>query len=186
MRPRLRLTPAIPERTKYIAAGAVTVGVEPIVMTDDSVTTFYATRSIDLPTARRLMDDYEARGGAVRESGISIHVFGDANGEPVEYLRFDCFAHIPHYHYIFVSDETEPVRVRLDTTANGEAVPWALERLRTRLPQMLEHAGAHELANQVDQENIEAAMPGITAAAEEVLAKVPAPDAEWVPEPAQG
>ena len=179
------LTPAIPERTEYIPAGAVTIGIEPIVMTDDTVTTFRATRDIDLPTARKLISDYEAHGGAVRESGICIHVYGGGEREPVEYLRFDCFAHVPHYHYVHVSDEIDPVRVHLDTTANGEAVPWALERLRTRLPQMLEHAGAHKIAGQVDQAEIEAAMPRITAVAESTLAQVPPPNAEWVSEPAQ-
>ena len=177
------LTPAIPERTTYVSLGAVTVGIEPIVMTDASVSAFRETRGIDLPTARKLMDDYDVNGGTVRESGVSIHVYGDEDGEPAEYLRFDCFAQVPHYHYVYAAPEKRPVRVHLDTTANGEPVPWALERLRTRLAQMLENAGASHLAGQVGQTEIEAAMPSITAAAQDVLAGVPAPNGEWVSEP---
>ncbi len=178
------LTPAIPERTKYIQAGAVTLGIEPIVMTDDSVAAFHATRGIDLATARKLADGYEANGGAVRESGISIHVYGDEEGESAEYLRFDCFAQVPHYHYVYASGEVKPGRIHLDTIADGEPVAWALERLRTRLVQMLEYAGAHDLAGRVDGAEIEAAMPGITAAAQDVLSQVPPPNAKWIPDPA--
>ena len=96
---RRGLTPAIPERTTYISAGAITIGIEPIVMTAETVTAFRTNRGIDLPTARQLMNLYELRGGVVRESGVSIHVYGGNDRECEEILRVDCFAHKPHYNY---------------------------------------------------------------------------------------
>ncbi|HEX9766791.1 MAG TPA: hypothetical protein VGA36_08500 [Nitriliruptorales bacterium] len=80
--------------------------------------------------------------------GVSIHVFGTADGG--EYLRFDCFDNEPHYHYL---DPSIPWTNRLsyDATANGDMLDWVLDRLRTRLPDLLRRTAAGAaLADQLD------------------------------------
>ncbi len=178
-------TPPIPERTEYIEAGAVTIGVEPRVLTDGMLRAYPDNaRVLDLAAIRGLMAEFEERGGVVMDSGVSIHVLGDSHGGLVEHLRFDCYHRRPHYHYyrkgvwerkLTISPEEAPVQMYIDTVADGEPLPWALERLRTRLPEMLAEAGAPELAGRVDRAEIEAAMPQVALAAERAQARTPQP-----------
>lgn len=76
--------------------------------------------------------------GAIQDDrGVSLHVCGmDEGGEPYEYLRFDCFDEDPHYHYISWREKRNEM-VHVDPVADGDPLAWALERIRTRLPQML-------------------------------------------------
>jgi hypothetical protein len=66
----------------------------------------------------------------------------------LEHLRFDCFEANPHYHYIRNAEQRNII-VRIDEIALGDPASWAIECLRTRMPEMLEHAGATGLANAV-------------------------------------
>ena len=147
--------PHAPEHTEYIKAGALTFGVEFRVLDDQA------------PAAYRADEQREA-GRALEDRGVSIHVFGNVGGELVEYLRFDCFDEEPHYHYIFPEEKVQDW-MPLDTTAEGEALPWALERLSTRLAAMLTRAEATELAQTLNQRELEAALPKLALAAEEAL-----------------
>ncbi len=74
--------------------------------------------------------------------GASIHVC-DVDGH--EWLRFDCFANEPHYHYNFFHEDAQMI-CRIDEVAEGEPSAWTVSRLRHRLPEMLEFAGADGLA----------------------------------------
>ena len=167
------LAPHIPERTELHSMGPITVGIEPRVISDGMNDAYKDVTFVELHTMRELMDKFERGGEKVLTSGVSLHVFGHEEGELVEYLRFDCFSVRPHYHYYSMAPETPPIPHSIDTVVQGDPLPWALGRISTRLPEMLRHAGAHELAGQIAQADIEAAMPGITAAAEDVLAKAP-------------
>jgi len=40
--------------------------------------------------------------------------------------------------------------IDFDTTAHGEMLPWAIERLRTRLPAMLSEAEGGHLVSELD------------------------------------
>ena len=60
---------------------------------------------------------------------------------------------------------TPNVIVQFDTTAGGEMLPWALERLRTRLPEMLVETGAGDLAGRVDPQAVAAALAKVEEAA---------------------
>jgi hypothetical protein len=97
------------------------------------------------------------------DQGICIHVFGEVHGQEEEVLRFDCFQRAPHYHYAW---STNDQYVPLDMVADGDPWQWTLERLRTRLPAMLIRAGAPDLAQTLDQRDIDAAMPKIIGWAE--------------------
>ena len=74
--------------------------------------------------------------------GASVHVC-DQDGS--EWLRFDCFANEPHYHYNFIHEDAQMI-CRIDEVAEGEPSAWMISRLRHRLPEMLEFAGANDLA----------------------------------------
>ena len=94
----------------------------------------------------------EYRGPEDDDEGVSIHVFGEVDGKSTELLRFDCFNKEPHYHY---GPEGKDERLMLDYTAEGDPVPWAIDRLRFRLIPMLARAGHAETARQVDQRLLE-------------------------------
>ena len=102
--------------------------------------------------------------GPLDDRGVSLHVSGVRDGEALEHLRFDCFDEAPHYHYVSWKDRSN-VMLHLDPIADGDALQWTLERLRTRLPQMLEHAGAADIAAQLDQRQIDAVLPRVAEAA---------------------
>ena len=42
----------------------------------------------------------------VDDRGVSLHVYGEQDGEWREFLRFDCFAEDPHYHYVGWREKT--------------------------------------------------------------------------------
>jgi hypothetical protein len=115
-------------------------------------------RCIDLPAgpviymveSRDLTEDLEQFDGF----GGTVHVL-DAS-DRTEYLRFDCFENIPHYHYIHPAEGSNTL-VRIDDVAVGDPTEWVLGRLRDRLPDMLDHAGATALADAVRADRATAA-----------------------------
>lgn len=86
------------------------------------------------------IDEHSPEGG-FSDEGISVHVVADGH----EYLRFDAFVDDPHYHYIDKEAGTNTI-VEFDQVAHGPVKPWVLTQLRSRLPEMLSHAGAAAVA----------------------------------------
>lgn len=110
--------------------------------------------------------EYRNLVGAQHDQGVCIHVYGkDLPGQDRELLRFDCFDLEPHYHYRNATIKKNE-RLMLDYTAEGPPIPWTLDKIKNRLPIMLVHCGAEEIARQLDQREIEAALPKIAAWAE--------------------
>jgi hypothetical protein len=146
--------PPVEAQTEYIEAGALTFGIEYRLLTDAIAA-----------ASRKTEAGGNDRGGQREfdDRGVAIHVFGVQDGERREFLRFDCFNEDPHYHYVSWRASSNEM-LHLDPIADGEPLAWALERIRTRLPQMLTRAGALEVASEVDQAAIEEAMPGIAEA----------------------
>ena len=147
--------PAVAEHEESFEAGAVRVGVEYRLLTD----------------AIAAADHLEGAGGdtlglttGLDDRGVSLHVYSEQDGEERELLRFDCFQEDPHYHYVSWRDKTNEM-VHLDPVADGDPLAWALERIRTRLPQMLARAGAADVAARVDLAAVEEALPRVTQAA---------------------
>lgn len=140
-----------PEACRPVPAGPITFVVEGRHLTDEAIIS-----SADEQGRRDRID----QPSGVDDGGASLHVLGAADG--LEHLRFDCFDKEPHYHYIRNADQANVV-VRIDTFAEGDPKTWVLDRMRTRLPEMLEHAGAVELAAQARQ-----SAPAIDAALGEV------------------
>ena len=86
------------------------------------------------------------------------------DGERLERLRFDCFDEDPHYHYVDWQGQANDI-VQIDAVADGDPLTWALDRIRTRLPQMLARAGAGDVARRVDPSALEAVLPRVSEAA---------------------
>ncbi len=149
------LIPPVPEATTFLDAGPLRFGVELRTLGEG-----------DMPSAF---------------SGPTVHVYGAEDGE--EYLRFDVFDGLPHYHYIdphaaFAPDQTVPgesdIVVVFDYAAHGPMWPWTVECLRSRLGAMLHEGGIHELADEVDDDAIAAVLPTIVE-----LCEPTAPTEHW-------
>ncbi|MDA8044508.1 MAG: hypothetical protein M0Z30_04605 [Actinomycetota bacterium] len=141
--------PPVEENTTWFEAGPLAIGVEYRVLDDALLLQEYPD---GIPTGVSGVDD----------SGVSLHVVDTK--ERREYLRFDCFDEEPHYHYLLPG---QPVQrwVPFDAVANGAMLDWALERLRTRLPEMLVTAGGPELSGQVDPVALSGILGAVEAAA---------------------
>ena len=135
------LIPIMPHHTRWFDAGPVSIGVE----------------------ARALGDSAD---NMVR--GPSIHVF-DARREK-EYVRFDVFGKVLHYHYIH-NDADANTLWGYDPGVNGPMIPWAVAALKERLPSLLRSAGADDLASEVEQSGWDTSVLGdVASAAAEALA----------------
>lgn len=144
-RHRFTLIPIIERHTRWFDAGPVAIGVE----------------------ARALGDSAERM---VR--GPSIHVCDAARER--EFLRFDVFGKVLHYHYI-MADADENVLWGYDPAVNGRMIPWACDALRHRLPALLRTAGAETLAREVEEAGWDASvLDDVARAATAALA--PSPD----------
>jgi len=90
----------------------------------------------------------------VEAGGPTVRVLGADDGH--EYLRFDMFNVNPHYHYEPPADEERILMI--DTVAEGDAVSWALARLRERLVPMLVAAGGKTFADALDEQTVAGAI----------------------------
>lgn len=144
--------PPVEEQTRYFEAGTVSIGVEYRLLNDA-----IAARHVDANAPEMKEVD------TVADSGVSLHVFVDhPDGERLEHLRFDCFDEDPHYHYVDYRASANDM-AHMDPIANGDPLGWALDRIRTRLPQMLARAGAGGV--EVDMAAVEAVLPRVAEAA---------------------
>ena len=123
--------PPVAEHCIPVEAGPVTFVVESRLLTNDILRTQHPGGSLDLTAT--VYDDF----------GATVHVCDDSDG--TEHLRFDCFEKEPHYHYIKNKEQGNLI-CRIDEVAEGDPIEWTLGRLRDRLPEMLDLAGAHSLA----------------------------------------
>lgn len=145
--------PMDPEHCVDVPAGPITFVVEARWLTPDRVLDHAASLG-------RLADIDDVSG--VDDSGLTVHVLDTAGRR--EHLRFDCFEHEPHYHYVHDADAANTV-VRIDDVAEGDASAWMLRTLRRRLPEMLAHAGVPDIGEAVraDAEQVSAAIDTVEA-----------------------
>jgi hypothetical protein len=156
--------PPVEEQTHRVPAGVLTLGVEYRALDPESLRETYA----DNPA---YLAELEARSpeGGFTDEGVSIHVWGTDDGH--EYLRFDVFADEPHYHYVHNTGATGEVVnnvVDFDAAASGDMLPWALERLRSHLPDMLRAAGGEAVAANVDPDLVARAVDDVARLAHAV------------------
>ena len=94
--------------------------------------------------------------------GPSIHVFNAERTE--EYLRFDVFGKVLHYHYL-LNEQNHNILWGYDPDINGPMIPWVVSALRDRLPTLLRRADAHRLATEVEQSGWDSSILADVAAA---------------------
>ena len=93
----------------------------------------------------------------VEAGGPTVRVLGGDDDH--EYLRFDMFNVNPHYHY--EPPATDERILMIDTVAEGDAVSWALTRLRNRLAPMLIEADGRSLADALDEQTVARAIDDV-------------------------
>jgi hypothetical protein len=147
--------PPVEKQTRWFDAGPLRIGVEYRLLTDA-----IAASNVVKPAAGSVSADPES----FDDRGVSLHVCVEDRGEFQERLRFDCFDEDPHYHYVSWEERANEV-LHLDPIADGDPLHWALERIRTRLPQMLERAGVKDAAIRVDPAALEEVLPRMIEAA---------------------
>ena len=140
--------PVDPATTRWFPAGVVTIGVEYRDVDPEGLLDTYK----DNPDHLAELIERSPEGGFTDE-GVSLHVAETDGGH--EYLRFDVFDDEPHYHYIHRPGDLSPDEVvnnviDFDPVAHGDMLTWALERIRTRLPEMLAEAGGAHLLPRLD------------------------------------
>jgi hypothetical protein len=141
------MPPQPPEEamTQYLAAGAVSIGVEYRDLTPESLVETYK----DNPKYLAELLEKSPPGGFA-DQGISLHVVGE---DGHEYVRFDVFDDDPHYHYVHnTAPDADPLNnvIMFDAVAHGDMLPWAIGCLRDRLPDMLRQAGGGDIADRID------------------------------------
>jgi hypothetical protein len=148
--------------TVYVDAGSVRIGVEHRLLDAAELEANYEGEA---------MEEIQAAvaGKTVEDNGVSLHIVGADDDH--EYLRFDMFEHEPHYHYIDKSGASQTI-MEFDRVAMGEMLPWALEQLRRRLPQMLRHAGGADLAGKLDPSRVERSLAEVERLALEAQAQL--------------
>ena len=99
--------------------------------------------------------------------GLAIHVLSDVAGQNVELLAFDCFINGPHYHY---GPRNQDIRIYWDTTTSGETLRWTIDQFYAgNMKKMIDRAGYPTIANDVDEQLLQATMPAIEKRAFELV-----------------
>ena len=92
------------------------------------------------------------------DGGPSVRVYGEAGGENIQLLRFDCFRKDPHYHY---DPSGKNDQRSLDTASVPDSVAWTIEQLGQNLIEMIHTAGYSSVADQVDQTAVAQVLPEV-------------------------
>ena len=103
----------------------------------------------------------------INSEGLAIHVLSDVAGQNVELLAFDCFNSGPHYHY---GPRNQDIRIYWDTTTSGDTLRWTLDQFYAgNMKKMIDRAGYPTIANDVDEQLLQATMPAIERRALELV-----------------
>jgi hypothetical protein len=95
------------------------------------------------------------------DRGPSLRIYGDVEGKPVQLLRFDCFDQGPHFHY---DPEGKNNQLRMDKTKVTDPIAWSMDYLRGNVASLVRIAGYGELAAQLDEAALTAALPTVEKA----------------------
>lgn len=150
----IAVAPLDEEATTWFPASTVTIGLEYRRLSAERLKTAMDER----PEIARVLGgtDFAAT------QGWSIHVMDGKDHH--EYLRFDCFHSDAHYHYLHRLAEGETVMNHVyffDDTADGPMWDWVKDRIRTRLPEMLQKTRGDHLLPGLDMAAVDRAMQAI-------------------------
>ncbi len=132
-------------------------------------------RGTDLFEAGAIRFGLEMRRQRNGDGGLALHVLADIGGtrsksyiEETELLAFDCFWKDAHYHY---GPRNKNHRTNWDLTIVDDPLDWTFEQIaKGKLRAMIERAGYPGIANDVDQETIDAVLPALKKRAYEMYA----------------
>jgi hypothetical protein len=141
-----RPIPMAQDKCRSYEAGPIKIVLEDRRLTPELLKSHNAKLGMDIP---------DLPADELDDGGLSFHVV--EAGSEVEFLRFDCFEHGPHYHYLVPGVDGTPT-LRFDRIANGDMVPWAVGVMRDRMRELLEGAGAFDLAAEIDDEKLQMAI----------------------------
>lgn len=118
----------------------------------------------------------EMRRLPVGDGGLAVHLLADIGGstdktyvEETEIMAFDCFWDGPHYHY---GPRNKNHRIYWDRTLVKDPLGWVFDQLEGRkLKDMIERAGYHMIAADLDIEKVESILPEVKAKAREMQAE---------------
>jgi hypothetical protein len=147
--------PPVEAHTRYFDAGPIRLGVEYRLL-NDAVAAAAQLEAAD--------GDERGQTTELDDRGVSIHIFATQDGEEREFLRFDCFLEDPHYHYISWRERRNEM-LHMDAVATGDPVAFALECIERRLPELLERAGAGDVAQAVDADSLARILPALRSEA---------------------
>ncbi|HEY2429726.1 MAG TPA: hypothetical protein VGI06_12400 [Acidimicrobiales bacterium] len=155
----IRPQPPVQEDTRWFDAGNLRLGIEYREIDHDSLVRTYEQDEAQLAELNANWPETD-----VQDEGLSLHVVGAADGH--EYLRFDVFDTSPHYHYNHPGEPIVNNVIDFDRSAHGDMLAWALERLRTRLGEMLTEAGGDDLVAGLDPAAVSGALDQVQALAD--------------------
>ena len=95
------------------------------------------------------------------DRGPSLQVFGDVDGKEVQLLRFDCFEEEPHFHY---DPDGKNNRIFLNKARVSDPIAWTIEYLQGNVASLVRIAGYGRLADSLNEERLDAALPGVEKA----------------------
>jgi hypothetical protein len=95
------------------------------------------------------------------DRGPSLRVYGDVEGKPVQLLRFDCFEQDPHFHY---DPDGKNNLLRMDKANVSDPIAWSMDYLRGNVASLVRIAGYGNLASEVDETALTAALPTVEKA----------------------
>jgi hypothetical protein len=118
----------------------------------------------------------EMRRLPVGDGGLAVHVLADIGGatdksyvEETEIMAFDCFWDGPHYHY---GPRNKNHRIYWDRTLVDDPLGWVFEQLDSKkLGPMIERAGYHSVAVDLDVDKIESVLTEVKKKAREMQAE---------------
>ena len=151
--------PALMAHTEVFSAGPIQLGVEYRLLNEEIIEAEFG-QDARAKFGKNVPPNMQSQ---VDEDGVSIHVFDRTGGQ--EFLRFDCFADYPHYHYI-ENDVGHQTVHEYDAAAHGPMLEWVIECLTQRLPEMLSKAGEAKLSKEIDPQSIEEILPEVVLAIE--------------------
>jgi hypothetical protein len=133
-------------------------------------------RGTDVFEAGNIKFGLEMRRLPVGDGGLAIHVLADLAGstdksyvEETEIMAFDCFWDGPHYHY---GPRNKNHRIYWDRTLVEDPLGWVFEQLDSKkLGLMLERAGYHGVAADLDTDKIESVLVDVKKRAREMQAE---------------
>ncbi|MFQ6028465.1 MAG: hypothetical protein ACE5Q6_13315 [Dehalococcoidia bacterium] len=133
-------------------------------------------RGTDVFDAGNIKFGLEMRRLPIGDGGLAVHILADIGGssdktyvEETEIMAFDCFWDGPHYHY---GPRNKNHRIYWDRTLIKDPLGWVFEQFESKkIGPMLERAGYHSVAVDLDMDKIEAVLPEVKKRAREMQAE---------------